>query len=786
MRLITLLLLTAHSAASFTSPYVCSAAPPGAPWCNTSLPLPARIAALVAAFPARDKSGALTAAPWPTGGSSTLNLPPASWWQEMTHGAATRAPVEATFFPMPSLTACAFNASLFRAIGSAAGREGRAIANLFAPTASFGFWAPNINTVRDCRWGRAQEVPGEDVYLSSRWAEAYVTGMQIGEGEDPRFLQVVATAKHLSGYDFDGRPGGLVTRANFDAVVSLRDLADSFLPMFQAAVGPGGSGVRGVMAAYTALNGTPSAASHLLLSQLLPAWGFSGYATGDCGAVEQVGDCAPPARCHNFTHSNSSTVAAVLNAGLTMDCGAGFSQWLDGAVASGAVAPGLVDGALARNLLPRFLAGAFDDPRSQPMAAWGNESICTQRAAALSLEAAEEGMVLLKNAGAPSGLPLRAPSLRSLALLGGNANDTLMQMCSYYAPPCGGFSAIVTPLAALTAALQPRGAALRYAKGCDAGCGGAPDFGAAVAAAAASDATVLVVGLNCQLAGEGNDRGDDIALPGATSALISAACAAAAPRPCVVALATGSSLDVSAEMRNPNVTAVLLWGYSGPRGGEALARAVLGLAAPPAGRLAATWYTAGFAAEVNPMELGMRPGVSNLPPFTNPGHTHRFYTGNATLFPFGYGLSYTTWVYTPVGEPQAISLHEVSAAAKAHVAAGGLIGHIPATLLAITQGFWVNVTNTGAVDSDNVVLGFLVPPNAGKDGAPLQELFGFERVFVAAGQTVTVYLGAQGAAFTQVGADGMRRAVRGVYRVRFGLRGAASASGFAEFSVAGI
>ena len=159
------------------------------------------------------------------------------------------------------------------------------------------------------------------------------------------------------------------------------------------------------------------------------------------------------------------------------------------------------------------------------------------------------------------------------------------------------------------------------------------------------------------------------------------------------------------------------------------------------------------------------------------------------MLPFGFGLSYTTWAYTPIPDPHppaSVSLAAVDAAAR-EAEAAGVVGHVPAALQATAAQFWVNVTNTGAVDSDDVVLGFLVPPGAGQNGVPLQELFGFERVFVPAGQTVTVFLGAQGVRFTQAGVDGVRRALRGEYRVYFGEKeSAARGQGYAEAVLRGV
>ena len=142
---------------------------------------------------------------------------------------------------------------------------------------------------------------------------------------------------------------------------------------------------------------------------------------------------------------------------------------------------------------------------------------------------------------------------------------------------------------------------------------------------------------------------------------------------------------------------------------------------------------------------------------------------------------YTTWTYTPIPGPTPPRFAAVKAAAEAH-AVDGVVGHIPKGLLAVAADFYVNVTNTGSIDADDVVLGFLVPAGAGTGGVALQELFGFERVHVAAGQTVTVYLGAQGSAFCQTDEAGVRRFHPGDYKVRIGVRETLEhGMGFAEF-----
>ena len=182
-------------------------------------------------------------------------------------------------------------------------------------------------------------------------------------------------------------------------------------------------------------------------------------------------------------------------------------------------------------------------------------------------------------------------------------------------------------------------------------------------------------------------------------------------------------------------------------------------------------------------DFGMRPGPSVWPPGKTPGRTYRFYAGPNKAVPFGFGLSYTNWTYTPLNTSDARV--DLSAARAALAAAPAVPGHTPTSLTSVlAANYRVNVTNTGAVDSDDVVLGFTVPPGAGTNGIPLQELFGFQRVFVPAGRTVTVDLGAPARFFTQVDAEGVRAVLPGEYTVRIGVREtAAHGMGFAEFRV---
>ena len=495
--------------------------------------------------------------------------------------------------------------------------------------------------------------------------------------------------------------------------------------------------------------------------------------------------------------SNNDAVAAIFAAGTDVDCGSFMKQNVMNAINNGSIAVADLDARLLSQFRVRLRLGHFDAPSA--VSTIGAKDLCTADAQELARDGVRQSVVLAKNLGAT--LPLGpAGGFQRAVVIGPNAvlNDTIRY---YGSAPCNG--TMWRPIDAVQQHLPAAQAILGVPSV------SSPDLSgvaAAAAAAAAADLVILTIGMDRSVETEGRDR-TNISFSDAQLALIAAVSAAApAGVPVVAMVFSGGAMDVSPLLSNPRIGAVLVCGQPSVQVVGAVdvlfGRTLDGRAVAPAGRMSQMTYPADYVNQVSILDFGMRPGASPFPPGTNPGRTYRFFTGTPVL-PYAFGLSYTTWQYTPVPGPAppvaaaaagaagaattaadafggAISLARVRAAAEAH-ARGGVVGHVPRGLKDVAADFYVNVTNTGAVDSDDVVVGFLVPPGAGQGGVALQELFGFERVFVPAGQTVTVYLGAQGVRFTQTGADGVRRFLPGEYGVRFGVREtAAHGMGFAE------
>jgi len=316
---------------------------------------------------------------------------------------------------------------------------------------------------------------------------------------------------------------------------------------------------------------------------------------------------------------------------------------------------------------------------------------------------------------------------------------------------------------------------------------------AAVDLAKKADYVILAVGTDLTWAHEEHDA-SSIVFTNAQSQLISQV-AAAAKKPVILVTYTATPLDISAELANDKIGAVMHVGQ--PSTTISGVGELLFGKTSPAGRTVQTIYAAEYANQVSIFDFNMRPGPSLFPrpdcpaPYkdckmgTNPGRTHRFYTGKAVV-PFGFGLSYTTFKYEATSDADGpISLAAVREALETAALSGK---HFPSSQMLKEAkplvNYNVKVTNTGKMDADDVVLGFLVPPGAGQNGVPLQTLFGFERVHVKGGESVTVNIYPSLMDFTSTLLDGSKTAMEGEWTVKFGVKDTAvHGQGYAEMSL---
>lgn len=606
-------------------------------------------------------------------GIERLGIPPYNWWNECLHGVG-RAGI-ATVFPQAIGMAATWDVPLIAREAEAISDEARAkhhealrqgIHDIYT---GLTFWSPNINIFRDPRWGRGQETYGEDPYLTARLGVAFVQGLQ---GNHPRYLKLVATPKHYAVHS-----GPEAERHHFDARVSPRDLRATYLPAFEACVREGGA--QSVMGAYNRTNGEPCCASPTLLQRILRAeWGFQGYVVSDCGAIRDI-------YAHHRVVSTAAEAAVLaVRHGCDLNCGSTYSALVE-AVQQGLISEAQLNAALKRLFIARMRLGMFDPPENVPYAQIPYAVNDCPEHRALALQVARESLVLLKNDGI---LPLKGPA--SLAVIGPNAHDEEVLLGNYNGTP----SRAVTPLEGLRT-LAPEDCQVRHARGCTVTGEAMSGFKEALEAARASEVVIACMGLSQEVEGEEGasqsaDR-EDLALPGAQEALLKALHGTG--KPLIVVLLNGSALAVNWAAEHANAT-LEAW-YPGEEGGTAIAEALLGRY-NPGGRLPVTFYK----------------GVEQLPPFTEyameAGFTYRYFRGEP-LYPFGYGLSYTTFEYSDLRMPE-------------RVPAGKEIA------------LRVTVRNTGQMAGDEVVQVYVRDEEASYP-TPIRQLAAFARLHLAPGES---------------------------------------------------
>ena len=668
---------------------------------NPDLPLERRVSDLVSRLTLEEKVSQMQDVAPAIG---RLEIPAYNWWNEALHGVARSG--LATSFPQAIGLAATWDDSLIFRMATVISDEARAKHHEYARQGSraryqgLTFWSPNINLFRDPRWGRGQETYGEDPFLTGRLAVQFIRGMQ---GDDPRYLKTVATVKHFAVHS-----GPEPERHTFDAVVSERDLRESYLPHFAAGIQQGRA--YSLMCAYNRVDGSPACGSDLLLKDILRGeWGFSGYIVSDCGAINDISER------HKVAPTAAAAAALAVKAGTDLECGRVYANLVD-AVTQGLITEQAIDSAVKRLFLARFRLGMFDAPERVRWAQIPMSVLDQPAHRALARQVARESIVLLKNAG--SLLPLRK-DLGTIAVIGPNADDWRMLLGNYEGQPADP----ITPLRGIREAVSGTTRVL-YARGSDLVDGASADSGLlaeAVRVAQQADAVVLCLGLTARLEGEempvaiegfrGGDR-TRIDLPAAQERLLERIVAVG--KPTVLVLMSGSALAVNwAEAHIPAI--VEAW-YGGQAAGSALADVLFG-DYNPGGRLPVTFYKS----------------VDDLPPFSDyrmAGRTYRFFKGTP-LYPFGYGLSYTTFAY-----------RNLRASAER-------LGSRDTLIVS------VDVTNTGRRPGDEVAQ-LYVRHLGSRVERPNEDLRGFRRVTLKPGETRTIEFSLPASSLAYWNPDGHR------------------------------
>jgi beta-glucosidase len=375
-----------------------------------------------------------------------LGVPAYEWWNEALHGVARAGP--ATVFPQAIGLAATFDPKLLFTEATAISDEGRAKHQQALRLDQHGryqgltFWSPNINIFRDPRWGRGQETYGEDPYLMARMGVAFVKGMQ---GDDPKYLKLVATAKHYAVHS-----GPESERHHFDVHPTEIDLHETYLPAFRALVQEGH--VDSVMGAYNRVDGESASASPRLLQEILRKdWGFNGYVVSDCDAIEDI------YTQHKIVATAAEASALAVKSGLDLDCGTTFKALTD-AVHQGLLTEADIDVSVRRVMLARFRLGMFDPPAQ---VRWTRIPYSVNQSAEhdkLARRAAQSSIVLLKNDHL---LPL-SRSVGTVAVIGPTADEIMSLLGNYYGTPA-------TPVTILDGIRQAVGPSTKviYAHGAD-------------------------------------------------------------------------------------------------------------------------------------------------------------------------------------------------------------------------------------------------------------------------------------------------------------------------------
>lgn len=633
---------------------------------DPSLPVEMRVTNLIAQMTLQEKATQL----FHNGSvNARLQIPNYGGWNQCLHGVSYNKPT--TLFPISIAAAATWDTELIRQEAEAISSEARAYNKSDAK--GLIYRAPVINISRNPFWGRIQECYGEDPWLTSRIGVSYLQGLQ---GTNSRYLKLAGTLKHFAVNNVEA------SRTTLSASVPERWLHEYWLPHWQACAIEGKA--QSIMAAYNRINGIHCAVHTNLLTDILRTrWGYKGFVVSDLGGINNMINTD-----HIFPDAPTADAAA-LSAGCDYD----DEQYRDGiaaAVGNGLVSETVVNQALGKVLTTAFRLGVFDPPASVPYTAIDSTVIRSAAHQELALQVARSSMVLLKNEN--SFLPLDRNALTNIAVIGPLA-DTFVKGNYYSGTPVNP----ITPRQGLLN--RAPNAQINYAVGCGIStASSAAQLDAALQAATNAQVVVICLGTDGSIEGEGNDR-EALELPTAQENLLKSVYAANSN----LVLVLLNAGPLAAPWAKSNAPAIVEAWYAGEKGGNAIADVLFG-DVNPGGKLPYTIYPSSTVAGLPPQN---QYDVSQ-------GFTYMFFT-NQALFPFGHGLSYTTFGYSNLQ-------HSVSTST-------------PDRILSIS----VDVRNTGSRAGDEVVQVYVRNMQTNLIH-PSKKLVGFKRIHLLPGETQTVNL----------------------------------------------
>lgn len=580
---------------------------------NTNLPFSERAKDLVGRLTLDEKIGLMN---HPAHGIPRLNIPSYNYWSEALHGMARNG--RATVFPQAIGMAATWDKELIRQVATAISDEGRA--KYHAALRRNGntgqyqgltVWSPNVNIFRDPRWGRGQETWGEDPFLTGEMATEFVKGLQ---GDDPKYLKLAACAKHYAVHS-----GPEKDRHVFNAVVTKRELYDTYLPAFKKLVTE--ANVESVMGAYNRTLDEVCCASELLIAKVLRGeWKFKGHFVSDCLALSDFH------LNHKVTKDEAESAAMAIKAGCDLGCDHVYDQ-IPEAIQRGILTEAEVDVSLERTMLTRMKLGMFDPQESVPYASISTDVVACDKHRKLAYKTATEAVVLLKNKD--SILPIK-PSTKKIFVTGPTATSLEVLLGNYY-----GFNNQMTTLLEGITGRLPEGMGMEYHSGALLKHPREVKETWAPGMAQSADFAIVCGGSSSFIEGEEGEsllspqNGDreSISLPASQINYIKELSIAGAK---IILVLTGGSPIALGEVEDIVDAIVFVW-YPGMEGGNAVADVLFGDVSP-SGKLPLTF----------PKSIEQLPAFDD---YSMTGRTYRYMT-EEPLFPFGFGLSYSTFEYS--------------------------------------------------------------------------------------------------------------------------------------------